>query len=202
MSWRTSAAQSASAYASGAVKPRTTAVSVESLVLWIGSGDGREALSIAMLNPGCQIVCVEQNSDLVSIARRVKASLSVENIRFEHADAMRLPSTVGFTHVFSTATAGDDFYEKLCAMLRPTQRVVLFDHMWRGDRPTIAPETASITLAGSGERRQLRAATLRGPAVRSAAEATDPVAVAVAATTPPAACGRGVKRRVRGGEEG
>ena len=115
---------------------------------------------------------------------------------------MRLPSTVGYTHVFSTATAGDDFYQKLCAMLRPTQRVVLFADMWRGDRPTIAPETASITLAGSGERRQLRAATLRGPAVRSAAEATDPVAVAVAATTPPAACGRGVKRRVRGGEEG
>ena len=75
-------------------------------VLWVGAGDGREALSVALLHPGCRIVCLERNEALVGIAQRVQASLSVQNIRFEHADAMHLPSTEGFTHVFSTALSG------------------------------------------------------------------------------------------------
>ena len=117
-------------------------------VLWVGAGDGREALSVALLHPGCRIVCLERNEALVGIAQRVQASLSVQNIRFEHADAMHLPSTEGFTHVFSTALSGDRFYEMLCRMLRPAQRAVLLTEMWRGKRQTIAEETATIMLSG------------------------------------------------------
>ena len=169
-------------------------------VLWVGAGDGREALSVALLHPGCRIVAIERNEALVNIAQRVQESLSVPNIRFEHADAMHLPSTEGFTHVFSTALSGDRFYEMLCRMLRPAQRAILLTEMWRGKRQTIAEETATIMLSGSGGRRQLRAATIKGPA-RAGRAGTDPVAAAVLATTPPSAHGRGVKRRVREGEE-
>ena len=137
----------------------------------------------------------------MGIAQRVQASLSVQNIRFEHADAMHLPSLEGFTHVFSTALSGDPFYRKLCGLLRPAQRAILFTEMWRGKRQTIAEETATIMLSGSGGQRQLRAATMKGPARAGRAGVADPVAAAVLATTPPSAHGRGVKRRVREGAE-
>ena len=81
------------------------------------------------------------------------------------------------------------------------QRAILFTEMWRGKWQTIAEETATIMLSGSGGRRQLRAATMKGPA-RAGRTGADPVAAAVLATTPPSAHGRGVKRRVREGEEG
>ena len=73
--------------------------------------------------------------------------------------------------------------------------------MWRGKRQTIAEETATIMLSGSGGRRQLRAATMKGPVRAGRAGVADPVAAAVLATTPPSAHGRGVKRRVREGAE-
>ena len=73
--------------------------------------------------------------------------------------------------------------------------------MWRGKRQTIAQETATITLSGSGGQRQLRAATMKGPVRAGRADVADPVAAAVLATTPPSAHGRGVKRRVREGAE-
>ena len=166
-------------------------------VLWVGAGDGREALSVALLHPECRIVAIERNAALVNIARRVKASLSVPNIRIEHADATHLPSIQGYTHLFSTALSGDAFYRKLCGMLRPTQRAVLFAEMWCGKQPTIDVRTATIPLSGSAGRRQLRAATIKGRARAGAPRAADPVAKAVAATTPPSPRGRGVKRRVR-----
>ena len=166
-------------------------------VLWVGAGDGREALSVALLHPGCRIVCLERNEALVGIAQRVQASLSVQNIRFDHADAMHLPSlrasrpldrALGHPHRKSRSAAPG------------TARHSVHRNV-RGKRQTIAEETATIMLSGSGGQRQLRAATMKGPARAGRAGVADPVAAAVLATTRPQRMGAEEAASAEGAEE-
>ena len=148
-------------------------------VLWVGAGDGREALSVALLHPGCRIVCLERNEALVGIAQRVQASLSVQNCRFEHADAMHLQSTEGFTHV---ADRSFDLLPQARGLCPGTARHSV--HRNGGKRQTIAEDGYDHAV---GLRRPAAVASGddEGAGARGRAGVADLVAAAVLATTPP-----------------
>jgi len=72
-------------------------------LLELGSGAGIASLCLAARVPGCRIYGLELVPELVDLARaNARANRMEARVRFEHADALRLPKAWrrGFRHVF------------------------------------------------------------------------------------------------------
>jgi len=72
-------------------------------VLDIGCGDGKVTAEIAECVPRGRVVGVDSSAEMVGLAQSRYPSWAVRNLRFQQADANRLPFEREFTHVFSNA---------------------------------------------------------------------------------------------------
>ena len=124
----------------------------DSIVAWVGCGDGREVLSVAKEFPEVQFHAFEVNGEALRVARRVAMSEGVSNVAFHHQDFLELPRGTLFSHVYSTALAGLPLYTRLAEAY--TERLCVLHEMcprvWRKSA-TVAP----VRLAVSGEQRRL-----------------------------------------------
>lgn len=123
----------------------------DSVVAWVGCGDGREVLSIAKEFPSVQFHAFEINADALRVARRVAASEGVSNVAFHHKSFVDAPRGASFTHVYSTALAGQALYARLAEAC--TEKLCVLSEMRPCGSPPIAATT--VRLMGSGEQRQL-----------------------------------------------
>lgn len=125
-------------------------LTADSVVAWVGCGDGREVLSVAKEFPRVQFHAFDINADALRVARRVAASEGVSNVAFHHTNFVDVPRGASFTHVYSTALAGPALYARLAEAC--TRRLCVLGEMCPS-KPPIA--TATVRLAVSGEQRQL-----------------------------------------------
>lgn len=127
-------------------------LAANSIVAWVGCGDGREVLSVAKQFPEVEFHAFEINTDALRVARRVAMSEGLSNVAFYHQDFLEMPRGTVFSHVYSTALAGPGLYARLVEAC--TERLCVLHEMcppmWRK-----AAAIASVRLAGSGEQRRL-----------------------------------------------
>lgn len=125
---------------------------------WIGTGDGRELLSLAKCHVGVRFEGYEINEAAFDVACRVLKTLDLPNVSLRRQDFMSTSAAIEYTHVYSTALSGPDLYERL--RLACTQKLCMLERMWMP--PPAAHDTASVRISGSGERRRLLCACV-GP---------------------------------------
>lgn len=120
---------------------------------WVGCGDGREVISLAMSHRDVVFDAFEINPHAMEIARRVAREAGVENVSFfGHAFEEVTPDRT-FSHIYSTAIAGPQLYARLYAAAE--QKLCVLRSMWLPEWDSRDVTVATVRLAGSGEQRQL-----------------------------------------------
>ena len=122
----------------------------DSKVAWVGCGDGRELLSIAKRYPLTKFYGYDINEFAISIARRVLLAENLQNVELYTLDFMNVHEY--FSHVYSTALAGPKLYAHLRNVCN--QQLCMLKPMWMKNCP-LGYESATVSLSGSGERKQL-----------------------------------------------
>ena len=120
---------------------------------WVGCGDGRELLSIALQHPDVAFDGYEINPQAIAIARRVAREAKIVNVVFHETDFAVVSLPQPYTHVYSTAISG----RRLYARLRDATDGLLcvLRTMWQKEWGTTNLRVATVHLSGSGEQRQL-----------------------------------------------
>lgn len=114
---------------------------------WVGCGDGREMLSMALRYKNVSFHGYDINEAAIRIATRVLGATGLTNVSLHNCDFMTISEE--FTHVYSTAIAGPELYAHLANSC--TIRICVLGGMLMGE--TYMKET--VRLSGSGEQRQL-----------------------------------------------
>ena len=137
------------------------ALGVGDRVLWLGSGNGPEMISLALLHPQVTFIGIERQRGAVEVTQRKIMELQqrgypLRNITMHVCDIMDGWCGNGHTHVYTIAMEGPCFYQQVRALARGC-RAVMFKEIWHGDIP---PNSSARTVffSGPGGRRQLVAA--------------------------------------------
>jgi hypothetical protein len=121
---------------------------------WVGCGDGRELIFMALLHPHSSFKGYDVNKAAVLMAQRKAAQLGCTNATFEHRDALTVHEK--FHIVFSTAIAGAALYIHLDTMVDTSRRgsvLIVLDEM---SNTTITQHNSlAVKLAGSGGQKML-----------------------------------------------
>lgn len=126
---------------------------------WVGCGDGRELISVALWHPNVAFDGYEVNPHAMAIARRVARQAGIDNVVFHEADFETAPLSQPFSHVYSTAISGPSLYARLHDA---TDGVLcVLRTMWSRDWKKTDLRVATVHIAGSGEQRQLLCARVK-----------------------------------------
>ena len=123
---------------------------------WVGCGDARQLIFMALRHPYSFFEGFDVNKEAILMARRKAALLGCKNATFQHRDALK--ELKKFNLVFSTAIAGPELYIHLGNMvetfdpIRPGVLIVL-DEMRTTER--IPQNSLSVKLMGSGGQKML-----------------------------------------------
>ena len=131
-------------------------LTADSVVAWVGCGDGRELLSIAKIHPDVKFIGYDINESAICIARRVMLAERLRNVTLHVVDFMCVNER--FSHVYSTALAGSALYAHLRNACE--DRLCMLKSMWMNDCPEDY-QSAIVYLSGSGERKQLLCAQVQ-----------------------------------------
>lgn len=118
---------------------------------WVGCGDARELLSFAKRYPDVTFEGFDVNECALFVARRVVASLGLQNVSLRHCDFTATETVRRYTHVYSTALSGPRLYAQLRRAC--TRRLCMLERMWSEKKNGHA--VASVKISGSGEQREL-----------------------------------------------
>ena len=96
-------------------------------ILWIGIGDGREAVAMKSAYPSIKIKGIDIDEKCVTIANAKATQIlgKNHNIQFVTMDGFNITSNdfQGITHVYSTAPVNVDFYEHIMKISARIQTV-------------------------------------------------------------------------------
>jgi cyclopropane fatty-acyl-phospholipid synthase-like methyltransferase len=121
--------------------------------LWIGCGDAREVLCMAMLYPNVHFTAVDINESAIHVAQAKFELIGLKNINIEYKDAL-LISEGKYTHIYSTALAGVELYDHIVQLCPKT--LCMLSSMWKHSNSSYSVEKkAQVSLSGSRERKTL-----------------------------------------------
>ena len=126
---------------------------------WIGCGDAREVLSIATLYPNVQFTAMDINRDAIILAKQKLKLLKLKNIKILYKDALK--ERKKYTHVYSSALAGDAFYDHLKKISK--KNLCMLSRMWRNmsAEDFTNERKVQVCISGSGEKKTLIAKQLK-----------------------------------------
>ncbi len=99
---------------------------------WVGCGDGREMLSIAIRYKTVSFHGYDINESALKIAKRVLDAVGATNVTLHNCDSMTISDC--FTHIYSTAIAGPELYAHLANSC--TNRICVLDVMLKTKKRT------------------------------------------------------------------
>jgi len=119
---------------------------------WIGCGDARELLCIATLYPKMKFTAMDINKDAINIAKQKAKLLKLNNVKILYKNALH--EQTKYTHVYSTALAGDDLYKHLACLSE--KYLCMLSRMWTNVEGNFVDERkAQVCISGSGEKKTL-----------------------------------------------
>ncbi len=124
----------------------------EQTCAWIGCGDAREVLCLAALYPNVKFFANDINEFAIHIAKQKLKKLNLKNVEIEWKNAFDINNK--FTHVYSTAIAGEMLYQHIQTLAY--KNICMLSTMWRNiHNADFDEKKAQVTISGSGERKTL-----------------------------------------------
>tara|TARA_Y100000748_G_scaffold276037_1_gene252159 strand:- start:21 stop:566 length:546 start_codon:yes stop_codon:yes gene_type:complete len=127
--------------------------------VWIGCGDAREILAIATLYPNIKFTTMDINKDAITVAKEKLRILGLKNVSILYKNALK--ERKKYTHVYSTALAGDELYQHLLKISK--KNLCMLSRMWKKmeQNKFMNERKTQVCISGSGEKKTLIAKQLK-----------------------------------------